>query len=285
MLEKGSYVPWSNRFLRYIDGKKDCGIMLKESILKGPYQMHTIRDLGNTTIEPHERMQTEADLTSEEKKQFEADIDAMNAILLGIPNDIYNYVYACKTANAMWTSVRRLIQGTNLSKQETDLRVSNEFDKFCSSSRESLESYYERKYVTMVHQANNLHAVDYDQLYDYVKHNEAYYVTHPPSINDFDDTQSYDFQGDANCDDQTDNLTTNVGNVRCGRRNTGKIARSSGNTAFVPKATRNTMMLLAKKDEVGIHLNDEENDFFLVDATEEEELEELNVSCIMMDQI
>nr|GEV22762.1 hypothetical protein [Tanacetum cinerariifolium] len=157
MLEKGSYVPWS-----------------------GPYQIDTIRDPGNTTIEPHKRMQTQADFTGEEKKQFEADIDAMSAILLGIPNDIYNYVDA------------------------------------------------------------------------------SYYVTRPPFINDFDDTQPYDFQGDANYDDQTDNLTTNqayvkngridvqsknVGNVRYGGRNIGKIATSLGNTNFVPKATGNTTVV------------------------------------------
>ncbi|GJS81985.1 hypothetical protein Tco_0748526 [Tanacetum coccineum] len=67
MLEKGSYVPWSSRFLRYIDGKKDYGKMIKDSI-------------------------------------FKANIDAMNAVLLGIPNDIYNSVDACKTAQAMATS-------------------------------------------------------------------------------------------------------------------------------------------------------------------------------------
>ncbi|GKB39755.1 hypothetical protein Tco_0884697 [Tanacetum coccineum] len=91
MLEKGSYVLWSSKFMKYIDGKKDYGKMLKDS--------------------------EEKYLTGNDKKRFEGDIDAMNTILLGIQNDIYNSVDACKTAKAMWTRVRRLMQGTNLSKQ------------------------------------------------------------------------------------------------------------------------------------------------------------------------
>ncbi|GJR64594.1 hypothetical protein Tco_0010659 [Tanacetum coccineum] len=64
-------------------------------------------------------------LTGNDKKRFEGDIDAMNTILLGIQNDIYNSVDACKTAKAMWTRVRRLMQGTNLrdvtSDDQTDI--------------------------------------------------------------------------------------------------------------------------------------------------------------------
>ncbi|GKC10985.1 hypothetical protein Tco_1007767 [Tanacetum coccineum] len=47
MLEKGSYAPWSSRFLRYIDGKKDYGKMIKDSIFKGSYKMQKMTDQGN----------------------------------------------------------------------------------------------------------------------------------------------------------------------------------------------------------------------------------------------
>ncbi|GJS45887.1 hypothetical protein Tco_0596008 [Tanacetum coccineum] len=282
-LEKGSYIPWSSRFLRYIDGKNNYGKMLKDLILNGPYKVDKMMDRGNPTGNPHvppfERDQKEADLTGDDKKRFEAGIDAMYAILLGIPNDIYNSVDACKTAQAMWQRVKRLIQGTDLSKQELTLRLLDEFDKFNGMSGESNESYYlcfskimndlERhdclpiligintkflnslqpvwsKYVTIVRQDKNLHGIDYDQLYDYLKQNEnnvnasrakraakthdplalvvnryvvsspsptslAYYVTHFSSVNDFyGDTQSYEFQGDAGTDDPIDTLTTTM---------------------------------------------------------------------------
>ncbi|GJY27660.1 hypothetical protein Tco_0403427 [Tanacetum coccineum] len=105
MIEKGSYLPWAARFMRYIDGKKDYGHMLKDSINKSLYQTHMMTDPMNLTgdpiVEPHERMQIDTYLTSDEKTRFEACIDAMNAIFLGIPNDIYNFVDACKTMQAM----------------------------------------------------------------------------------------------------------------------------------------------------------------------------------------
>nr|GEW72958.1 hypothetical protein [Tanacetum cinerariifolium] len=75
MLEKGSYVPWSSRFLE------------------------------NETTLASSRKQEEKDLSGNDKKRFEANIDAMNAIHLGILNNIYNSVDACKTAQAMWTRI------------------------------------------------------------------------------------------------------------------------------------------------------------------------------------
>ncbi|GJT18774.1 hypothetical protein Tco_0877480 [Tanacetum coccineum] len=134
MLEKGSYIPWASRFLRYIYEKKDYGKMLKDSINNGQYKMKTIIDLGNATgdpiVEPYLRLQKEEGFTGDDKTRFEADIDAMNAILLGIPNDIYKYVDACKTTQAMCQHVKGLMQGTDLSQQEMTSRFLDEFDKF-----------------------------------------------------------------------------------------------------------------------------------------------------------
>ncbi|GKC66426.1 hypothetical protein Tco_1099024 [Tanacetum coccineum] len=73
MLEKGSYVPWESSFMRYVDGKKEHWRVVKDSIENG-----------------------------DDKLRYEADIKAMNWILLGIPNDIYASVDACQDAKAMW---------------------------------------------------------------------------------------------------------------------------------------------------------------------------------------
>ncbi|GJR25515.1 retrovirus-related pol polyprotein from transposon TNT 1-94, partial [Tanacetum coccineum] len=43
--------------------------------------------------------------------------------------------------------------------------------------------------------------------------------------------------------------------------------------------------LLAKQDESGIHLDDKQNDFLLAYIPKDEELQELNASCIMMARI
>nr|GFC73924.1 hypothetical protein [Tanacetum cinerariifolium]GFD15506.1 hypothetical protein [Tanacetum cinerariifolium] len=68
-----------------------------------------IEDEGSTTEKPKQRKQTEDDLTGDDLKQYEADIEALNLILLIIPNDIYNYVNACENAKDMSEWMRRLM--------------------------------------------------------------------------------------------------------------------------------------------------------------------------------
>ncbi|GJU61210.1 hypothetical protein Tco_1243045 [Tanacetum coccineum] len=142
MLVKGSYIPWASRFMRYIDGKNEYGRLIKESILKGPLELKMIRDPGNPNGTSYDRLQTVDDLDDTNKKCFEANIDAKNDILLGIPNEIYNIVDACTNAKAMWIRVRRLMHVTDLSQQELTSRLIDEFDKFKGLPGESIESYY-----------------------------------------------------------------------------------------------------------------------------------------------
>ncbi|GJV77057.1 hypothetical protein Tco_1508641 [Tanacetum coccineum] len=138
MLKKGSYIPWVSRFLRYIDGKKDYGKMLEDSIYNGPYKMKPIMDPRNTTgdpiVKPYPRLKKEEDLTGDDKKRFKADIDAMNAILLGIPNDIYNFVDACKTPQTMWQPLgwhleEIHVNWAHLEKKRTRLQLYTKVDE------------------------------------------------------------------------------------------------------------------------------------------------------------
>ncbi|GJW69269.1 hypothetical protein Tco_0123693 [Tanacetum coccineum] len=102
MLERGSYVSWASRFMRYIDRKNDIRKILKRSIKVGLYKFNSIP----ATAATNEMIETEDDLAGDDLKQYEADIEAMNLILLSIPNDIYNYVDACENAKDMWDGVK-----------------------------------------------------------------------------------------------------------------------------------------------------------------------------------
>ncbi|GJW63164.1 hypothetical protein Tco_0115048 [Tanacetum coccineum] len=101
MLERGSYIPWASRFRRYLNRKRETQKFLNHSIDVGPYEFKNIQP--NENEEP--RLQTEDDLTGDDLKQYEDDIEAMNLILISIPNDIYNSVDASQTARAMWLRV------------------------------------------------------------------------------------------------------------------------------------------------------------------------------------
>ncbi|GKA87503.1 hypothetical protein Tco_0809267 [Tanacetum coccineum] len=157
------------------------------------------------------RLRTEDDLTGDDLKQYEADIDAMDLILLLIPNDIYNSVDACENAKDMWERVKRLIQCTDLSEKESHSRFMNEFDKFTFEVGESLTSVYERfsrlqyeglvnasraKRATKTHDPLALVANTYASSLSSLSP-PAYYVLHPPLVIGYDD----DYPGEAICDD------------------------------------------------------------------------------------
>ncbi|GJT27683.1 hypothetical protein Tco_0907958 [Tanacetum coccineum] len=144
-----------------------------------------------------------------------------------------------------------------------------------------------------------------------------YYVIHPPSVIGYDD----DYKGEAICDDQEDILTTlmmllsrvitqhystptnnrlrtfsntrNQAIVQADRldiqrknvRNSGHYARDCLKPRVRDSKYFQEQLLIAKKDEAGIILNDEQNDFLIVDAYEVEEFDDLNVIVCMMAQI
>ncbi|GKB78447.1 hypothetical protein Tco_0945342 [Tanacetum coccineum] len=170
-----------------------------------------ITDPTSPTDAPRTKIQTVADLTGNDKLRYEADIDAMNWILLGIPNDIYNSVDACQNAKAMWNRVKRLMQGTDLSLQERHSRLMNEFDKFSAEAGESLESNEPNvnasraKRTARNHDPLALVANTYASP-SYSRPSQSYYVTHPPLVQDYDD----DYQGEVQSDDPKDKLSTTM---------------------------------------------------------------------------
>ncbi|GKA45435.1 hypothetical protein Tco_0738231 [Tanacetum coccineum] len=110
-----------------------------KSIEKGPYKRPMIQDpVAGLIAEPISRM------TGGDKKQYAVDIKVMNYLFQAIPNDIYNYVDACKNAKEMWERIRRLMYGYVVSSHVRHSRLMNEFDKFIAKKGESLESVYER---------------------------------------------------------------------------------------------------------------------------------------------
>ncbi|GJR96680.1 gag-pol polyprotein [Tanacetum coccineum] len=165
MLERGSYIPWASRFRRMKDAKKE-------------------------------------DLKGDDLKHYEAKIVAMNLILISIPNDIYNSVDACTTAQAMWQRVERLMRRTVQNKVDRETRFNNEFDQFIAKPGEALVSVYNHfaqlmndlerngiifpkvtvntkflnclqpewlKYVTQVCLAKRLTEDTYDDLFNYLQ--------------------------------------------------------------------------------------------------------------------
>nr|GEU84012.1 hypothetical protein [Tanacetum cinerariifolium] len=178
MLNKENYVPWSSRLLRYAKSRPN-GKLIHNSIINGPYVRRMIP-------EP-------------------ADDQAIQTILLGLPEDIYAAVDSCETDQEIWLRVQQMRKGSDIGIQEKKAKLFNEWEWFTSTDGESIESYYHRflklmndlkrnkhflekiannlkflnnlqpewsRHVTIVHQTKDLHTTDYTQLYDFLKYNQ-----------------------------------------------------------------------------------------------------------------
>ncbi|GJT28666.1 retrovirus-related pol polyprotein from transposon TNT 1-94, partial [Tanacetum coccineum] len=186
MLNQENYVPWSSRLLRYAKSRpKPNGKLIYNSIMHGPY--------------------TDEELTEKELKQVEADDQAIQTILMGLPEDIYAAVDSCEITQEIWLRVQQMMKGSDIRIQDKKAKLFNEWEMFTSTDRESIESYYHRfsklmndfkrnkhfpkkiasnikflnnlqlewrRHVTIVHQTKDLHEVDYTQLYDFLKYNQ-----------------------------------------------------------------------------------------------------------------
>ncbi|GJZ41898.1 hypothetical protein Tco_0588784 [Tanacetum coccineum] len=222
-----------------------------------------------------ERPETEDDLTGDNSKQYEADIEAMNLILISIPNDIYNFMDSCQTAKEMWLRVQRLMEGTDLTEVDKETRFNNEFDQFTAEPRESLVSVYNRflqlmndlkrnkvelpnqyEKLVIASRAKKLEKT-HDPLalvahisYSSSRSPQPYYVTHPPSMRYSTPTNTR-LRSPSNTRNQAvmqaDKVNIQSGNVE----NDGRISRQSYNVqeesaegSNVQKETRNVQRTL-----------------------------------------
>nr|GEX14270.1 hypothetical protein [Tanacetum cinerariifolium] len=158
-------------------------------------------------------LQTDDELFDKELKQIEADDQAIQTILLSLPEDIYAAVNSCETAQEIWLRVQQMMKGSNIGIQEKKAKLFNEWERFTSNEGESIESYYHHflklmndlkrnkhfpekiasnlkflnnlqpewsRHVTIVHQTKDLHTADYTQLYDFLKYNQKERISSNP---------------------------------------------------------------------------------------------------------
>nr|GEV10220.1 hypothetical protein [Tanacetum cinerariifolium] len=183
--------------------------MIVDSIENEPYVRRMIATPGEADLPVlvpesfHE--QTDEELTENDIKRMDADDQAIQTILLVLPEDIYAAVDSCETANEIWERVRQMMKGSDIGEQEKKAKLFNEWEKFTSIDGESIESYYHhfmqlmnnlkrknhfpkhiaanlkflnnlqpewKRHVTIVHQTKNLHETNFTQIHDFLKMNQ-----------------------------------------------------------------------------------------------------------------
>nr|GEY22006.1 retrovirus-related Pol polyprotein from transposon TNT 1-94 [Tanacetum cinerariifolium] len=125
-----NYVPWSSRLLRYAKSRPN-GKLIHNFILNGPYVRRMIPEPGNAerdvNVNETFHEQKDDELSERELKQIEADDQAIQTILLGLPEDIYAAVDSCETAQEIWLRVQQMMKGSDIGIQEKKAKLFNEW--------------------------------------------------------------------------------------------------------------------------------------------------------------
>nr|GEX76514.1 hypothetical protein [Tanacetum cinerariifolium] len=141
MLNKDNYVPWSSRIIRYARSIPN-GKMIVDSIGNRPYVRRMIATSGEpdlpVLVSKSFHKQTDEELTKNDIKRMDAYDQAIQTILLGLPEDVYADVDSCETAKEIWEHVRQMM----------------------------------KRHVIVVRQTKNLHEADFTQTYDFLKMNQ-----------------------------------------------------------------------------------------------------------------
>ncbi|GJT90488.1 gag/pol polyprotein [Tanacetum coccineum] len=122
---------------------KENGEMLIDSIENGSFQLkEEITIPGVDGVADVKRAQTVADLSPAETIQYDCDTKETNIILLGLPVEIYTLIIHFQTAKEIWDRVKELMEGTELTLQEHESKLYDEFDRFTSDPGELIHPYY-----------------------------------------------------------------------------------------------------------------------------------------------
>ncbi|GKA47945.1 retrovirus-related pol polyprotein from transposon TNT 1-94 [Tanacetum coccineum] len=214
MLDRTDFESWQQRIRLYCLGK-DNGENIMKSITEGPFQMGTFIQTpaedaeeteGALQLGP-ERARVFTDLSAEEKERYKADIRATNILLQGIPKDIYTLINHYTDAKDIWDNVKMILEGSELTKDDRESQLYDEFERFCQIKGETIHVYYVRfsklindmrnikmtmsrmqlnskfvnnmlpewsRFITEVKLNRGLKESKFDQLYAYLKQHEVH---------------------------------------------------------------------------------------------------------------
>ncbi|GJU50472.1 hypothetical protein Tco_1220027 [Tanacetum coccineum] len=118
-----------------------------ESIDEGPFQMGTFRETLTEGTEgaPHlgpERPRVYFDLSPEDKERYNTDIRATNILLQGLPKDIYSLINHYTDAKDIWDNVKMLLEGSELTKEDRESQLYDDFEHFRQNKGETIHNYY-----------------------------------------------------------------------------------------------------------------------------------------------
>ncbi|GJW69440.1 hypothetical protein Tco_0123864 [Tanacetum coccineum] len=236
------------------------------------------------------------------------------ALHLGLPKDIYTLINHYTDAKDIWDNVKMLLEGSELTKEDRESQLYDDFEYFCQNKRETIHDYYARftklindirnikmtmpriqlnskfvnnmlpewgRFVTAVKLNRGLKESNYDQLYAYLKQHEAHANENKMMLERFTQHTIDPLALMSNVSPrQYSSQSSTAPPSTHGRQNRGRIARN----CTQPKQPQNSeyfkdKMLLMQAQENRVAL-DEEHLLFIVcgqDNVVDEDVDEQSV--------
>nr|GEV85678.1 retrovirus-related Pol polyprotein from transposon TNT 1-94 [Tanacetum cinerariifolium] len=215
MLNKENYVSWSSRLLWYAKSRPNRKLIYN-SIMNSPYVRRMIPEPDdqnrNVSINETFHEQTDDKHTEKELKQVKVDDQAIQTIILDLPEDICVAVGSYETAQEIWLPVQQMMKDFDIRIQEKKAKLFNELEMFTSTDGESIESYHHHFSKLMNDFKRNKHFLKKIVLFHQDKPSSCTYMQRPlPNNNNYNPqpsfNQNYMQQPMPNPEDITD-LTT-----------------------------------------------------------------------------
>ncbi|GJX18365.1 hypothetical protein Tco_0219197 [Tanacetum coccineum] len=154
MLNRSDFKSWQQRIRLYCKGK-DNGENILQSIDEGPFQMGKFREILADGSLGLEQDRVFKNLTPEEKERYKADVRATNILHQGLPKDIYTLINHYTDAKDIWDNVKMLLEGSELTKDERESQLYDDFEHFYQNKGETIHEYYVR-FTKIVNDMRNI---------------------------------------------------------------------------------------------------------------------------------
>ncbi|GKE44171.1 hypothetical protein Tco_1471455 [Tanacetum coccineum] len=89
-----------------------------------------------------ERPQVYSDLSPEDKDRYKTEIRATNILLQGLPKDIYTFINHYTDAKDIWDNAKMLLEGSELTKEDKESQLYDNFEHFRQNKGETSHDYY-----------------------------------------------------------------------------------------------------------------------------------------------
>ncbi|GJW38552.1 retrovirus-related pol polyprotein from transposon TNT 1-94 [Tanacetum coccineum] len=280
----------ASRFRRYLNRKRDNQKWLLKALNEGPYEFKNFIPEGSTIP----RLQTAEDLEGDDLLLHDAEMEVMNMILLSIPNEIYNFVDACTSAGYVET----------MDSFDDLFDYLQQLEKLANASRAKKSSSLCDVATCKIHYSkislsnNNRLRASSNTRNQAIIQGDMVNIQSRNSGNTGRNSRRAYVQEEViegmNALKETGNVQRTLRTPSLGNTSTVQCYNCSGKGHYARNCPKPRVrdskyfmeqMLLAKQDEAGVILTDEQNDFLFADASWMEEIEELSANICLMARI